>query len=177
MGFFVQSVDADFQATQGFLEGLLEGATNRHHLAYRLHLGGQAAVSRGEFLKCETRNFGNHVVDAWLETRGRRTTRNFVAQFVQGIANCQLGGDFGNRKARRLRRQRGRTRHARVHFNHDHATVLGIDRELHVRTTCVDANFTQHRQRGVAHDLVFLVGQRLCRCDGDGVAGMHAHRI
>jgi hypothetical protein len=31
--------------------------------------------------------------------------------------------------------------------------------------------------RGVAHDLIFLVGQRQRRRDGDRIAGMHAHRI
>ena len=177
LGFFVQAVYANLQASQGFLEGLLEGATNRHHFAHGLHLGGQTAISRREFLERETWNLGDHVVDARLKTRGRCTTGNLVTQLVQGIANCQLGGDFGNRKARRLRRQRRRTRDARVHFDHDHATVLGIDRELHVRAACVDTYFTQHRQRGIAHDLVFLVGQRLGWSNSDGVAGMHAHRV
>ena len=32
-------------------------------------------------------------------------------------------------------------------------------------------------QRGVAHPLVFLVGQRLRRGDGDRVAGVDAHRV
>jgi len=35
----------------------------------------------------------------------------------------------------------------------------------------------QDRDRRVAHDLIFLVGERLRRRDGDRVAGMHAHRI
>ena len=88
LGFFVQSVNADFQATQGFLERLLEGTANRHHLADRLHLGGQTTVGGREFLKRETWNFGDYVIDARLKTRGRRTTGNLVAQLVQGIANC-----------------------------------------------------------------------------------------
>ena len=78
LGFFVQAIDADFQAAQGFLERLLESAANRHHLADRLHLGGQTAVSCGKFFKRETWNFGDHVVDARLETRRRGTARNFV---------------------------------------------------------------------------------------------------
>jgi hypothetical protein len=51
------------------------------------------------------------------------------------------------------------------------------DRELHVRAAGIDADLAQHRHRGVAHDLVFLVGQRLRRCDGNRVAGVHAHRV
>jgi hypothetical protein len=53
----------------------------------------------------------------------------------------------------------------------------GIDRELHVRAAGVDADLAQHRDRRVAHDLVFLVGQRLRRRDRDRVAGVHAHRV
>ena len=34
-----------------------------------------------------------------------------------------------------------------------------------------------HGERGVAHDLVFLVGERLDGGDGDGVAGVHAHGV
>ena len=35
----------------------------------------------------------------------------------------------------------------------------------------------KHRDRGVAHDLIFLVGQRQRRGDGDGIAGVDAHRV
>jgi hypothetical protein len=59
----------------------------------------------------------------------------------------------------------------------DEAAVVGIDRELHVGAAGFDADLAQHRDRGVAHDLEFLVGQRQRRGDGDGIAGMHAHRI
>ena len=52
-----------------------------------------------------------------------------------------------------------------------------IDGELHVRAAGIDPDLAQHRDRGVAHDLVFLVGQGQRRRDGDAVAGMHAHGI
>jgi hypothetical protein len=64
---FVHAVHADFQAAQGLLERLLEGAAHGHHLAHRLHLRGQAAVGGGEFLERKTRDLGDHVVDAGLE--------------------------------------------------------------------------------------------------------------
>jgi hypothetical protein len=54
---------------------------------------------------------------------------------------------------------------------------FGVDRELHVGAAGIDADLAQHRDRGVAHDLVFLVGQRLRRRHGDRVAGVHAHRV
>src|SRR3546814_4084249 len=72
---------------------------------------------------------------------------------------------------------RSRPRHARVHFDHDQAAVRRIDRELDVRPAGFDPDLAQHRDAGVAHDLIFLVGQRQRGGDGDAVAGMHAHRI
>src|SRR3546814_5193263 len=57
------------------------------------------------------------------------------------------------------------------------APVLGVDAELHVAAAGVDADLAQHRDGGVAQALVFLVGQRLRRGDGDRVAGVHAHRV
>jgi hypothetical protein len=55
--------------------------------------------------------------------------------------------------------------------------VFGIDGELDVRAARFHADGADDREAGVAHDLVFLVGQRLDGGDGDGVAGMHAHGI
>jgi hypothetical protein len=44
---------AGFQAAQGLLQGFLEGAADGHHLAHRLHLGGQAVVGLGNFSKAK----------------------------------------------------------------------------------------------------------------------------
>ena len=48
---------------------------------------------------------------------------------------------------------------------------------MDVRAAGFDPDFAQHGNRAVAHDLIFLVGQRQGRGDGDAVAGMDAHRI
>ena len=52
-----------------------------------------------------------------------------------------------------------------------------VDRELDVRSAGLDADAADDAPRRVAHPLVFLVGQRQDRRDGDAVAGVHAHRI
>ena len=49
--------------------------------------------------------------------------------------------------------------------------------KLHVRAARVDADRAKHRNRSVAHRLVFLVGESLRRRDRDGVARVHAHRV
>ena len=175
--FFVHPINADFKPAQGFLERLLESPAHGHDFANRLHLCRQTRISRGEFLKRKTWNLGHHVIDARLETGRRRTTGDVVAQLVQRVANGQLGRHFGNRKTSRFRRQSRRTRNTRIHLDHDHAAIVRVDRELHVRAARVDADFAQHSQRGVAQNLVFLVGQRLGWRDGDRVTGVHAHRV
>ena len=173
----VEAAQAGFQTAQGFLEAFLNGTAHRHYLAHRFHLRGQAVVCGREFFKCETRDFGYHIVDGRLERCRRAAAGNVVAQLVQRKADRQFGCYFGNREAGCFRGQRRRTAHARVHLNHNHLAVFRVHRKLHVRATRVHADFAQYRQRSVAHDLVFLVRQRLRRRNRNRVARMHAHRV
>jgi hypothetical protein len=174
---FAQAVDAGLQATQRLLEAFLEGAADGHHLAHALHLRGQVRVGGGELLEREARDLGDDVVDAGLEARRRGAAGDVVAQFVQRVAHGQLGRHLGDREAGGLGRQRRRARHARVHLDDDHAAVLRVDRELHVGAAGVDADLAQDGDAGVAHHLVFLVGERLRRGHRDAVAGVDAHRV
>ena len=107
---------------------------------------------------------------------GVRRVMSF-GNLVEVIAERELGGDLRDREAGRLRRQRRRPRHARVHLDDDHPAVRRVDRELDVRAAGLDADPADDPARRVAHPLVFLVGERQDRRDGDAVAGVHAHRI
>ena len=55
--------------------------------------------------------------------------------------------------------------------------VLRIDGELDVRPARLHADLPHHGDRGVAHPLIFLVGQRLRRGHGDRIARVNAHRV
>ncbi len=173
----VEPGEARLERAQRLLERFLEGAPDGHGLADRLHGGGEGRLGAGEFLEGEAGDLGDDVVDGGLEGGRGRPPGDVVVDLVERVADGELGGDLGDRKARRLGGEGGGARDARVHLDHDHAPVLGIDRELHVRPTRLDADLAEHRDRGVAHDLVFLVGQRQSRGDGDRIAGMHPHRI
>ena len=175
--FLIHAVHAHFKATQGFLERLLEGAAHGHHLADRFHLRCQTRISRRKLFECKTRNLGHHVVDARFKAGWRGTAGNLVAQLVQRVATGQLGSDFRNRETGRLGSQCGGARHAWVHLDHDHAAIDRVDGELHIGATGVHANFAQHRQRCIAQNLVFLVGQGLRRGHRDRVTGMHPHGV
>src|SRR3990167_1426878 len=173
----IEAGHTDLQATQGFLHGLLEGATDGHDLTDRLHLSGQARVGLGKLLEGETRDLGHDIVDGRLERRRGTATGNVVGQLVEGVTHRQLGGDLGDREAGRLGSQRRGTRYPRVHLDHHHAAGVRTDAELHVGAAGFHADLAQYRQRGVTQDLVFLVGQGLCRGDGDRVAGVHTHGV
>ena len=166
-----------FQTTQCFLYGFLEVTANGHHFTHRFHLRGQDRIGFSEFFEVEARNLGDHVINGWLEGSRGLAAGNFVLQLIQGVTHRQLGRHLGNRKARRLGRQGRRTTHPRIHLDHHHAPVIRVDAELHVGAAGFHADLTQHRQRGVTHDLQLFIGKRLGRRHGDGVTGMHTHGI
>ena len=173
----VQTANAHFQTAQGFLQGFLEGTADGHDFTDRLHLSGQARVSLREFLEGETWQLGHDVVDGRLEGRRGLAAGDVVRQLVEGVAHGQLGRDLGDRETGGFRSQCRGTRYTRVHLDHDHAAGVRADTELNVGTAGFHADLAQYRQGGVTQDLVFLVGQGLCRSHGDRVTGVHAHRV
>ncbi len=175
--FLVKAFGTHFQAAQGFLQGFLEGAAYGHDLTHRLHLGGQAGVGLGEFLEGEPGDLGDHVVDGRLERSRGDAAGDFVAQFVQGVAHRQFRGDLGDREAGGLGGQRRGAGHPGVHLDDDHPAGVRIHPELHVGAAGFHTDLTQDCQRGVPHDLVFLVGEGLGRGHGDGITGVHTHGI
>src|SRR4029079_6814884 len=46
-----------------------------------------------------------------------------------------------------------------------------------VRSTGLDTDPSDARERGIAHQLVLDIAQGLCGRDGDRVTGVHAHRV
>ena len=155
---------------------MLERFANAHGFADRLHLGAERAVGQGEFLEREAGDFSDHVIDGRLEA-GRGFTRDVIADFVQGVADGEFGGELRDREPGRLGCQCTGARHARVHLDDDQASVVGMERELHVGAAGIDADFAHDRNGGVAQPLVFAVGQRLRRRHGDAVARVYAHGV
>ena len=174
---FIEPGQAGFQRAQRFLQALRKRAADRHRLADRFHRRGQHRLGAGKFLEGEARDLGDDVIDRRLERSRRGAAGDVVFDFVERVADRELGGDLGDREAGRLRGQRRRARHPRIHLDDDEAAVFRIDRELHVGAAGLHPDLAQHRDRGVAHDLIFLVGERQRRRHRDRIAGVHAHRI
>ena len=173
---FRSGLFAGFKRSPGLHQGLFKGAADGHHLTDRFHLRAQRLVGAGKFLELPLGNLDHDIIDGWLEAGGR-LARDVVGDFVERVADGELGGDFGDGKARGLGGERRGTRDARVHLDDGHAAVLWIDRELHVGAARLDADFAHTSDGRVAHLLVLAVGERLRGSDGDGVARVHAHGV
>jgi hypothetical protein len=158
------------------LERLCERAAYAHRFADRLHLRAERAVGAGELLEGEARELDDDVVECRLEAR-RGGARQIVRDLVQRVADGELRGHLGDRIAGRLRGERRRPRHARVHLNDADLAGLARARELDVGATGVDADGADDRDRCVAQLLVRLVRERHLRSDGDRVARVRPHRV
>src|SRR5208337_5206445 len=130
----------------------------------------------GELLLCPLWNLHYHVVDGRLETGGR-LLRDVVGKLIQAVTDRQPGGDLGDGKAGGFGSQRGAARHAGVHFNHHHASRVRINGELDIRAARLHTHGADHLEGRVAHQLVFLVGERLRRRHGDGIPRVYTHRV
>jgi hypothetical protein len=96
-------------------------------------------------------------------SKRRGLAGDVVAELVERVADGELGGDLGDGEAGGLGGERRAARHARVHLDDDHAARLRVDGELDVGAAGLHADLADDGEGGVAHDLVFAVGQGLDR--------------
>jgi hypothetical protein len=171
-----EAAPTELERSNALHERFLEGAADSHHFADRFHLRGQRAIRLRKFFEIPARDLDYDVVDGRLE-RGGREAGDVVRDLVEVIAQGELRRDLRDREPGRLRRQGGRPRDTRVHFDHDHASGCRIDGKLNIRPAGLDADATDDSPRRVAHALIFLVAERQDGRDRDAVAGVHAHRI
>ena len=130
----LEAVDAGLEAAQRLLQRLLERAADRHHLAHRLHLRGEAVVGAREFLEREARNLGDDVVDRRLERCRRRAARDVVAAARRACSRRRASprsSRSGNPVAFDASADERDTR-GFISMTSMRPSV-GLDRELHVR--------------------------------------------
>src|SRR5690606_5639727 len=98
----VEAICTNIQHANSFLHGLFEVATQGHHLSYRFHFACDLIRNESEFLQVPTRHFYRNVVECRLEV-GTCYLSNCVAQFRQGVSQCKLCRDEGQRVSGSLR--------------------------------------------------------------------------
>ena len=163
------------QGADGFHQRALEVVADAHDFAGGLHLGGESAFCRDEFIERKSGNLHHAVVQGGLEA-GVGLPGDGVLDFIQGIAQRDLRRHFGNRVPRGLGGQSGGTAHSGVHLDDAVFEAGGMEGELHI-AAAGDFQLIDDVQRGGAQHLVLLVAQCLGRCHHDAVPGVHAHRV
>ena len=171
----VEGREGDLRPAHGLHDRHLEGGADRHHLARRLHARAQLALGVEELIERPLGELDHDVVDGRLEA-GEGLAGDVVLDLVQRIAEGDLGGDFGDGIARRLGRERGRTRHAGVDFDDRIFEGIGVERKLAV-AAALDAQFRDDLQGCAAQHLILFVCQRDGGSDDDGVARVDADGV
>ena len=163
---------AVLQRAHSLEDALLKSAAYAHHFAGSLHLGAELVGGFRELVEGETGHLRHHVVDCRLAAGGGSGYHNLV----QGEAHGYFRGHAGDGEAAGLRGERRRTGHPRIYFDEVVLERERVECELHV-AAAFDAQRPDELQGGVAQQLVFLVGQRLCGRYDHRVAGVHAYGV
>ena len=168
----VDVAHAGFQGLDSFQEALLKGAAHGHDLAGGLHLGGEGVGAVFKFIKGETGNLGDHIVQGRLKA-GRGVDE---LDFIQAHAHGDFGGNPGNGVAGGLGGQGRGAGNAGVDLNDIVLEGLGVQGKLDV-APALDFQRPDNPQGAVPEHMVFLVGQGLAGGHHNGVAGVDAHRV
>ena len=143
-----QAVYMLFQRPDRLHQRPLKVITDAHHFARGLHLGCQCALGRDELIKRQSGDLDHAVVKRWLKA-GISLAGDGVLDLIQRIAQRDLGRHLGNRIARCLTCQRGRTAYTGINFDH---TVLETGRmqgKLHI-ASAGDTQLVDDVERGTA---------------------------
>ena len=135
----------------------------------------QTRIGPSELLEGEARNLRDDIIDGGLECGAG--PGDVVLKLVEPVPDGELGRDFGDRIAGRLRRERARSRDTRVHLDDDHSAVGGVDGKLDIGAARIDPDLRDDRPGRIAEPLILAVGERHGRRHGDRVPGVNAHGV
>ena len=167
---------ARLDALERLQQRLRERAADSERLADRAHLRPELRRVAGELLEVEPRRLHRDVVERRLEG-GARDAGDVVRQLVERVADGEERRQLRDREARRLRRERGGARDARVHLDQLQLAGLRLVCELDVGAAGGDADGAGAGEGGVAEPLQLAVGERLLRRHRPRVAGVDADRV
>ncbi|MNV43974.1 hypothetical protein D3C71_1357120 [compost metagenome] len=168
-------MNADFKRTDRLVDRFLECTADRHNLAGCFHLCAELAVGVDELVERPARNFADDIIQRRFEA-GIGLTRYRVDDFIQRVAERDLGRHLGDRIAGRFGGQRRGAADTGIYFDNIVLVALRIERELHIAAP-LDVQSADDLQGSAAQHLILAVGQRLARSHDDTIARMHADRI
>ena len=171
----VQAVQLDLRAAHGLHQRGLKGMLDGHDLAGGLHLGAKLPAGPVELIKGPLGELDHHIVHRRLEA-GVGFAGHVVLDFVQGIAQGDLGCDLGDGVAGGLGSQRGGPGDSGIDLDDGILKAVGVQGELAVTAT-LDAHLLDDLQCGRAEHLILFVRQSQRRGHDDRVAGVDAHGV
>ena len=126
-----QTVHMLLQGTDRLHQRPLKVVADAHHFARGLHLRRQSTLRRDKLIERQSRYLHYTVVKGRLKA-GVSLARDGVFDLVQRIAERNLCRHLGDRIPGGLTRQRGRTAHTGIHFDHTIFKAGGMQGKLHV---------------------------------------------
>ena len=160
---------------QAFLQSLLEGATDGHHLTDAFHRRAELALDAAKLRQVPSWNLHSYVVECRFE-EGRRGLGDRVLQFEETIAQSQLRRDEGKWIARGLGGQRRRAAEAGVYFDDAIVFRLRVEGILHV-AFAHDADVSDDFDGQRTQFVVLAIGERLRRSDDNRLSRMDAQWV
>ena len=144
---------AGLERAHGLEAAFFQSGADTHHFAGRLHLGAEGVGRVGKFIKGESREFCDDIVEGWFDRGGAAGDGDLIQRHAHG----DLGGHAGDGIAARLRRQRRRARHPGIDLDQIILAGFGMQRELYV-ASALDLELTDDFDRAVVeHFQVMLV--------------------
>ena len=132
-------------------------------------------IGENEFVERPARKFHYTIINGRLKAR-LCLLRHGVRDFIERIADGNLGGNLRYGVSRRFRCQRRGTADARIDLDDIVAIAVRIECILRV-AAAFDIQFTDDAERRTAQHLIVMIGQRLRRCNNDAVSRMYTDGI
>ena len=119
---------------KSLLDRFLNGATDRHNLAYRLHTGADLTRYTGKLAEVPSGDLADDVIECRLK-EGRGGLRDTILQLMESVSHTELGSHKGKRIAGRLGGEcRGPTQ-ASINLDNAIVLTLGVQGVLDVTLT------------------------------------------
>ena len=87
---------------ESLLDRFLNGATDRHNLAYRLHTGTDLTRYAGKLAEVPSGDLADDIIECRLK-EGRSGLRDTILQLMESVSHTELGSHKGERIAGGLR--------------------------------------------------------------------------
>ena len=164
-----------FQRTDSLHQGALKVIADTHNLAGSFHLCGQGTFGTDKFIKGQTRDLDNTVVQHRLKA-GIGLAGDGIRDLIQSVTQSDLGCHLGDGITGSLGSKCGRTTYTGVNLDNAVFKAVRMQGVLYVTSTG-DAQLADDVQRRCTQHLVLLIPQSLGRSHNDTVTGMHTHRV